>query len=132
MRFNIIDICQNAWYKCHGIKSRNRGEFKQISPSYTFNQWRWNNENLYDYYYLMYPMVFSEKMENQEIKHIGFPHISQSSFSKVMRKYFLDVQISKENSFARCNECITIQDRIKGTTDIAKVEMLQRFEEGHN
>ena len=57
---------------------------------------------------------FLQKITNEEIKHIGLHPISQSSFRKLMRDQFLIVAILKKNFFARYNECIIIQDKLKG------------------
>jgi hypothetical protein len=39
------------------------------------------------------------KIENEEIKPIGFYPVSQFSFSKVMRRQFLDVTIAKKKKY---------------------------------
>jgi len=68
--------------------------------------------------------VMLRKMENEGIEILGLKLVSQYSFIKVMREQFQDVSISKNNFVTRCNECISIQDKLKGTTNPAEVERL--------
>ena len=56
------------------------------------------------------------------MKHIGFSLLSQSSFRKVMRMQFPNDAIVKKNFFARCNECISIMNKLKGTSILAELE----------
>ena len=48
-----------------------------------------------------------------------------------MRDQFPDVAIAKNNFFAKCNECISIQNKLKGTTDPDEEKELRETQVAH-